>query len=166
MKIYLIRHALALDRSEWHKADAERPLTDDGVKKMKKAAKGLRNMGFTFSWILTSPVRRAHDTALIVADEFKARQKLRILRSLAPDGDTKALVRHLALDFRSWESVLLIGHEPYLSNLISTLIGGESKLEVDFKKGALCKLSSDSLTFGRCATLEWLVPPKILRQLA
>ena len=74
-------------------------------------------------------------------------------------------MRHLALNFRSWESILLVGHEPYLSQLISVLIGGE-KMRVDFKKGGLCGLSADSLAYGKCATLEWLMTLKILRALA
>jgi len=59
-------------------------------------------------------------------------------------------------------SLLLVGHEPYLSQLIAVLIGGE-KMRMDFKKGGLCCISAESLTFGRCATLEWLLTPKMLR---
>jgi phosphohistidine phosphatase len=164
MNLYLLRHAIALDRTEWKKADEERPLTDKGRKKMVQAAEGMKSLGVEFDWILTSPYRRAHDTALIIADVYKAQKKLRLSRPLTPDGDPKTLMRHLALDFRAWETVLLVGHEPYLSKLMGMLIGG-ADVKIDFKKGGLCLLAADSLAYGACATLEWLVPPKLLRKL-
>jgi phosphohistidine phosphatase len=162
MNLYLMRHGLAAEPPEWKGADRDRPLTDDGVKKMKKTAKGMHALGLDFDWILTSPYRRAYETAQIVAEEFGAPKKLRITKSLSVDADLKALVRHLALDFRSWESVLLVGHEPSLSHLISLLAAG-GHLSGEFKKGSLCKLSADSLTLGPCARLEWLMTSKLLR---
>jgi phosphohistidine phosphatase len=164
MNIYLLRHAIAMDRLTWKKSDAERPLTDEGRKKMMQAAKGMKKAGITFDWILTSPHRRAFDTAQIVANAYKAEKKLRLSRSLMPDGDPKLLMRHLALDFRSWESVLLVGHEPYLSKLISVLIGG-TDVNLNFKKGGLCLLTADTLAYEACATLEWLLTPKLLKKL-
>ena len=58
------------------------------------------------------------------------------------------------------ESVLLVGHEPYLSGLISLLVSGEGTLSVVMKKAGLCKLTTESLKHGRCASLEWLLTPK------
>lgn len=165
MKLYVLRHAIALDQTEWRKADAERPLTEKGRKRMIEAAKGIKALDLSFDWILTSPYRRAYDTARIVAKTLKAEKKLKVSRSLASDGDPKTLMRHLALDYRAWESVLLVGHEPYLSRLIGVLIGGP-EARMDFKKGGLCLLNAESLAYDRCATLEWFLTPKILRALA
>ena len=64
------------------------------------------------------------------------------------------------------QHILLVGHEPYLSRLISTLVTGSSALPLVMKKGGLCKLSIDTLRFGRCATLEWLLTPRQLRLMA
>jgi len=164
MDLYFLRHAIALDRSAWKKSDAERPLTEKGRKKMIQSAKGMKHFGITFDWILTSPYRRAYDTAQIVAKEYKAEKKLRLARTLIPDGDPKALMRHLALDFRTWESILLVGHEPYLSKLIGLLISGHD-VTINFKKGGLCLLKADSLTYGCCATLEAFLTPKMLKKL-
>jgi phosphohistidine phosphatase len=163
MKLYLLRHAIAAEKPAWHGSDSDRPLTKEGIRKMKKAAKGMRHLGLEIDWILTSPYRRAYDTALIAAEELKARKKLKITRLLAVDGDPKALMRHLALDFRSWESIMLVGHEPYLSRLIGTLIAGEAPVALQMDKGGLARLSADSLTYGPCATLEWLLPAKLLK---
>ena len=166
MTLYFLRHAIALDRTEWHQKDSDRPLTSEGVRKMRKNARGMKQMGLSFDWILTSPYRRAYDTAQVVAETFKARKKLRILKSLASDGSPERLVRHLALDYLTGEDLLLVGHEPYLSQLVSVLVGAKGRLDLDLKKGGLCKLTAAALTYGRCATLEWWIPPKVLRQLA
>jgi len=166
MNLYFLRHAIAVEKEEWRKPESERPLTDEGIRKMRRVAEGMRALKLSFDWILTSPARRAYDTAEIVAKEFKAGQKVRILKSLAPDGDPKILVKHLALNFRSWESVLLVGHEPYLSHLISMLLTGEPEPPFELKKGGLSLLSADSLTYGRCARLEWLIQPKQLKKIA
>lgn len=163
MNLLALRHAIALDRTEWKKADAKRPLTKDGIKKMKKAAQGMRHLGIEFDWILTSPYRRAYDTAQIVAKEYKAGKKVRVVHALASNGDPKQLVQQLARDFRNSESVLIVGHEPYLGKLIGTLSAGDDGMGLELKKGGLCRLTSDSLTYGKCAQLEWILPPRLLR---
>lgn len=165
MNLYILRHAMALDKQKWNKADSDRPLIKEGTNKFKKVAKGLRRLDLEIDWILTSPYRRAYDTAVIAAKELKLKKKLRILKSLAPDGDPKTIVRHLALNFRSWESVMLVGHEPYLSQLISVLTSGSIGLGLDLEKGGFAKLTVDSLTYGQCARLEWLLTPKILKNI-
>ncbi len=58
---------------------------------------------------------------------------------------------------------MLVGHEPYLSTLISLLLSGDGGLQVEMKKGGLCKLSVESLKHGRCAKLEWLLTPRQMR---
>jgi phosphohistidine phosphatase SixA len=62
--------------------------------------------------------------------------------------------------------VLLVGHEPYLGKLIALLAAGNTSLEVDFKKGGLCKLEAESLRYGRCAKLVWLLPPRQMELMA
>ena len=165
MILYVLRHAIARERTDWKGADADRPLTEKGRKKMKEAAEGMRRLGVEFNWILTSPYRRAYDTAHIVAKTYRAQKRLKLSRSLTPDADPKSLIRRLALDFRSWETLLLVGHEPYLSQLVSVLIAGQP-VALDFKKGGLCQLQAAALTYGRCATLEAWYPPKALRKIA
>jgi phosphohistidine phosphatase len=166
MILYVLRHAIALDRTEWKGAEADRPLTKEGMRKMKEVAEGMKALKLSFDWILTSPYRRAFDTAKITAKALKAEDKLKISKSLRPDGDPKTLMRHVALDYRSWESILLVGHEPFLSRLVSVLLIGSPDAPLELKKGGLCKLNAAALTYGRCATLEWWLTPKISRKLA
>src|SRR3954468_1964239 len=120
MDIFLLRHAIALDRAQWAKKDADRPLTKAGQKKMRKEAKGLKRLKLSVDWILTSPHRRAFDTAEIVARALKVKKKLKVIPQLAADGDPKALMHHLAVDYRSGDRLMLVGHDPYLSKLVST----------------------------------------------
>src|SRR5689334_14952388 len=123
MTIYFLRHAIAMERAKWHQKDSERPLTPDGLRKMRKAVRGLKHLKLKFDWILTSPYRRAYDTARVVAKSLKSEKKLKVVNDLATSGDPKSLVRHLAQDYLTKDSVLLVGHEPYLSHLVSVLIG-------------------------------------------
>src|SRR5438876_1221851 len=99
MNLYFLRHAIAADKASWKGSDADRPLTKEGMRKMKKGAKGIRRLDLPIDWILTSPYRRAYDTAAIVAKELKLKKSLKVSRMLTPDGDPKALARHLALNF-------------------------------------------------------------------
>ena len=64
------------------------------------------------------------------------------------------------------QRVLLVGHEPDLSRLISLLITGNSEALIELKKGGLCKLTAEKLNFGKCATLNWLLTPKQLRSIS
>jgi len=165
MNLYFLRHAIALDRTKWRRKDSERPLTPEGVQKMRKAAKGLKRLKLKVDWILTSPYARALDTARIVAKTLKAEKKIKVVDHLASTGDPERLVHHLAVDYLKDDALLIVGHEPYLSKLVSRLIGADTPLDLDFKKGGLCRLDADTLHYNRCATLEWWLPPKLLKKL-
>jgi len=154
-----------MDKSKWHKPDSERPLTSEGRRKMRKAAKGLKRLNLGIDWILTSPYRRAYDTAGIVGKALKKQKKIKTVNELAANKNPENLVRYLVQNYSSDATLLLVGHEPYLTRLISMWVGAAAPLALDFKKGGLCKLVMETVRFGRCATLEWWIPPKLLRRL-
>ena len=126
---------------------------------MRRIAKGMVAQGLDFEVVISSPYVRAKQTADIVVAELGIAQRLRISPALASDGDPKKLVEELHRHHRLRKSILLVGHEPYLSQLISTLISGEANISIDLKKGGLCKLVTNGLRYGRCAMLEWLIAP-------
>lgn len=165
MILYFLRHAIAKDKSHWNKPDSDRPLTSQGVHKMRKTAKGFKHLDLDPDWVLSSPFRRAYDTAVIAADALKIKKKLKVVEDLSSQGSPEQLIRHLARDYRATDTLLLVGHEPYLSKLISVLIGASGPLGLEFKKGGLCRLEAGPLRYGRCATLTWWVPPKLLKRL-
>lgn len=167
MDLFIVRHAIAEERSfdQWPD-DSFRPLTAKGAKRMRRIAEGMLALGMSFDVIYTSPFTRARQTADIIADVFGAGDKLRETATLATDGDPKELIELLNSAKKEFESVLLVGHEPYLSELISTLTTGDASLLLTMKKGGLCKLAVTSLKYGKCASLEWLLPPAVSTHLA
>ena len=166
MDLFLLRHAIAVDAEHFNGEDSERPLTADGARKMRGIAKGMRALGLSFDIILSSPYRRAHDTARMVATHFRIRRRLRLTNTLTPCGNRRALIEEMAALERRAESVLLVGHEPYLSTLASTLVFGRPAVGLNLKKGGLCKLTSEHVRHGRCAELEYLLTPRQLMALA
>jgi phosphohistidine phosphatase len=164
MDLYLLRHGIAEDRTRGD--DSERRLTAEGEEKMYRIAKGMRECELCFELILTSPYARAKRTAEIVAETLDARKLLEISADLIPDGNPQRLVEQLNGRHSRCRSVLLVGHEPYLSRLISLLVSGDTGLETNLKKGGICKLTVDRLKYGRCAALEWLLTPRQMRGLA
>jgi phosphohistidine phosphatase len=161
MNLYILRHGIAVERGTPGVAkDADRSLTPKGERRLWRITEAMAALELIFDLILSSPYLRAKQTAEIVAEAFRARKKLELLDSLTPDGDPKTLIEHLQCLQPTPESVLLVGHEPYLSGLISRLVSGNVGLAVELKKGGLCRLTTESLKYGRCATLEWLLTPK------
>ena len=165
MNLYILRHAKAGERSARFPDDSKRPLTPSGEKEMFRVAKGMRKMDLSFGLILSSPFVRAKRTAEIVAEVFKS-NKLRLSKNLASGADARDLIKELNNNYLSVRNILLAGHEPYLSKLISRLCSGDEKFSLHFKKAGLCKLKIRELRFGRCATLEWLLTPKQIALLA
>jgi phosphohistidine phosphatase len=162
MEIYVLRHGIAVERgTPGYKKDNDRPLTKEGDEKMHQIAEVMLAMGLKFDLILSSPLVRAEQTAKIVAGEFD--EEVTFTDHLAPDGNTLELIGEI--NDEKPQCVLLVGHEPDLSRLISLLITGGTDAWIELKKGGLCKLTADKLTFGQCATLNWLLTPKQLRAL-
>jgi phosphohistidine phosphatase len=161
MKLYILRHGIAVEPgTPGYETDAERPLTPEGERKLKQIAAAMETLELSFDLILSSPYRRARQTAEVIAEGLKASKKLELSDTLMPRGNTAKLVELLNRLKPSPESVLLVGHEPYLSELISLLVSGRHDFAVVMKKGGLCKLSAEGLKHGRCATLDWLLTPK------
>lgn len=164
MNLYILRHAKAEEHSSRYPDDSKRPLTVAGEKEMFRVAKGMREIDLTFDLILGSPFIRAKRTAEIAAEVLES-NKLRFSKNLVSGGDARKLIDELNEDFPSLENVMLVGHEPYLSKLISILSTGTDKLSLDFKKAGLCKLVVGELRYGRCAKLEFLLKPSQLVQI-
>ena len=165
MDLYLLRHGLAVEAgTPGHSTDAERPLTKEGVAKMKEIAEAMEELGCRFDLIISSPYSRARQTAEIVARKLNASKHLDFSDALAPHASARELINLLEDRKPKPDSALLVGHEPNLSRLISLLVSGDQHLNVVLKKGGLARLSISSLKHGRCAELEWLLPPKVLRR--
>ena len=161
MDLYILRHGIAVEPgTPGYENDADRPLTPEGQRKLEQIADAMGALDLSFDRIISSPYVRARETAEIVAEALGARKKLELSDALTPGGSFRRLVELLNCLEPSPESVLLVGHEPYLSGLISLLVSGKETFGVVMKKGGLCKLTTESLKHGRCAALQWLLTPK------
>jgi phosphohistidine phosphatase len=162
MEIYILRHGVAVERgTSGYKKDSDRPLTKEGEEKVQQIAEAMLGMGLQFDLILSSPYERAARTARIVADHLD--KQVTFTHLLEPDGNALELIAEI--NDEKPQRVLLVGHEPDLSQLISVLTTGDSDTSIELKKGGLCKLTSQKLSFGQSATLNWLLTPKQLRGL-
>jgi phosphohistidine phosphatase len=165
MNLYLMRHgiAVAADQPEVE-SDSERPLTPKGVKRMRRAANGLRRLGISFDTILTSPLVRARQTAEIVAETLGLEGRLEEISELAPEISVNHLIEGLTR-FHDREDLLLVGHNPLLIRAFSFFISGKENLKIELKKGGLGCIETDSLPPSAPGTLHWFLTPKQLRRL-
>jgi phosphohistidine phosphatase len=164
MNLFILRHGIAVEPgSPGFDNDADRPLTARGRRRIRQIAGAMREMKLSFDLIFSSPFPRALQTAEIVADVFKRQKKLACSNELMPGGSAKSLIEQLNKIKPTPENILIVGHEPYLSRFIGLLAAGNADMEIDFKKGGLCKLEIESLRHGRCAMLAWLLTPRQMK---
>lgn len=160
MNLYILRHAIAVDSgTPGIEDDSQRPLTQEGAVKMRSIARGMRKMDIELDLILSSPYVRARQTAEIVVNEFKLKGDFHVSNDLMPGASEGKIISEIVKRYSQKNNILLVGHEPSLSALISKLVSGDSTLSITMKKGGLCHLNIDTLTYDRCATLEWLLYP-------
>ena len=165
MRIYLIRHSNAVEPgTPGYEDDSLRPLTEKGRDKMKKIASALKSLDLKPDLIVSSPYIRARQTAEILAKVLKYKQELAFSDALVPMGSAENIIGEINEKY-SVDELVLVGHEPCFSTLISTLSAGNPDLNINIKNGGVCCLSSDDLHTERKAVLEWLLTPKILTEL-
>jgi phosphohistidine phosphatase len=168
MNLFILRHGIAVERDLKNcPDDSRRPLTLKGEDRIKMVCDAIQSLDVTFDQILSSPFLRARQTADIVAAELNLRSVLAFRDELKPGGDFKAVLRQINLLRPAPENVLIVGHEPDLSHLISQLIAGNGEVQIDLKKGGLAKLEvTGRLRPACCASLNWLLTPKQLALMA
>jgi phosphohistidine phosphatase len=159
-EIYLIRHGIAEERGEAWPDDTKRPLTAEGISKLRKCARGLKKVGVGFDIIVTSPLVRARQTAEVVAAELDPHPHITTAESLAPGGSVAAVMTDLEKHAKRTR-VALVGHEPGIGELAARLIG--TRHPIPFKKGAICRIDVEGLPPAGPGDLRWLLTPKIMR---
>ncbi len=164
MKLYIVRHAIAVPHGTPGVAEDERPLTPEGISKMEKAARGLRALEVKPDLVLSSPLPRARKTAEIVLAALGAKIKLSLTDTLAPGGRRSDLYRELEKQ-SALESVMIVGHQPSLGEIAGEIVWGSAEQYVELKKGGACAIEIDRLAAIPTGTLLWLVTPAILRDL-
>jgi len=158
MELYLLRHGVAED-GHAHIPDAERALTSEGRRKLRQVLESAAAAGLEPSLILTSPLKRALQTAEIAQDVLKYKNELLRTKALAP-GATAEQVWDEVRVHRDERSLLLVGHNPLLSELSGYLLGS-SDVHVDFKKGAILRIDLVHFPARPKGVLRWYLTAKL-----
>jgi phosphohistidine phosphatase len=163
MILYIVRHGIAVDRSDPNSPpEPDRPLTAEGVKKTRLAALGLAEMGIKADAFITSPLIRAVQTAEIFAEALGyAPNKVRSSENLKPAANPAEFLKELARI--KAKEVMCFGHAPHLDTMISQMAGARGVFTSMKKAGVAC--FEHGASQGRWELL-WLATPKMLRQLA
>jgi phosphohistidine phosphatase len=164
MNLFFLRHGKAYARSVKWRPDSKRPLSTEGEKKMFENARGIERLDLSFDLILTSPYLRALRSAQILAEVLKSKNLVET-HGLAAEATPKDIIDEINGKYPGAGQIVLVGHEPFMTHLISILLGGHENLAIDLKKGGLCKLSITTLRLGPCACLNWLMTPRQLSRL-
>ena len=166
MKLLLIRHAIAEEREDFArtgKDDRLRPLTDEGRKKMKQAARGLRTLVPDIDLLATSPLTRAAQTAAILDSVYGGIDEVEI-EELSPEATPEELLRWLRQ--QKEDVIAAVGHEPSISQILGWLLTGTDRRIHVFRKGGACLLEFSDEPAGGTAALLWALTPGQLRMLA
>lgn len=160
-ELYLVRHGIAVEHGAPGFLDDDRPLTEDGVERMRRIGLGLRALRVEPDRIVSSPLPRARHTAELVAEALVFSGELEILDLLRPSSKVVAIQDWL--DAQADARVMLVGHNPGLSLLIGQLLTRATCLDLcDLDKGGVAALSGGR---GGAWSLLWLATPRMLKKL-
>ena len=157
MRIYILRHGVAEEAARGG-SDAARALTAVGKQKLRTVLERAREAGVRPSIILTSPLKRALETAEMAAAVLDVKRGLVKTNALAPSSTPQRVWNEIRA--QRTDRVLIAGHEPLLSQVVGFLLRCPA-LQLDLKKGALVSLDVDTGESGPRGTLKWVLTPKL-----
>jgi phosphohistidine phosphatase len=159
MLVYVVRHASAGESRSDPKKDEKRPLDKEGVEQCRQLGRALATLRVEISLVISSPLKRATQTASLLSNEIGYESKLVLDDALRPQANFAAFRALLQL-YKKSDSIMVVGHNPSISQFASRLMsGGQSENCIDLKKGAAAKIEFRP----RGATLHWCVTPKLIR---
>lgn len=164
VNVFFLRHGEAGKRVAIPSKDMERALTETGKDEIEEIAESFERMDLEFNKIASSPLARARETAEIVASVQKKSGKLELWDELRPEGNRLDLFRRLS-KIRQDSDVLLVGHEPYLSNVIGEIISGNLASRIVIKKGGFARVEITSFSPKPSGELRWLLTPRQLKRM-
>lgn len=163
--LYLMRHGIAADPAPGT-SDADRALTAEGVRKTSRVALGLQKLGVVPDLILSSPLRRAEETARLVADVVAPSAGVELFPPLAGGTAVEDLLRSLRPPRRA-RAIVLVGHQPDLGHLASYLLTGSANLmPLPFRKAAVAAIDVGEVPPRNPGALMWFLTPGQLRAIA
>ena len=161
MLVFFLRHASAGQHKGDPAKDEKRPLDKDGIEQCGFVGRALAAIDVHVDVIISSPLKRATQTASLVANEIAFEGKLDLSSALRPEA-TYSQFRDLLQKYSSQEAIMVVGHNPNLSEFLGRLLGvGSYGAAVDLKKGAVARVDVDR----NHGVLVWCLTPKIVRAL-
>jgi phosphohistidine phosphatase len=158
MNLYILRHASAGTRRANPAVDVKRPLDKEGKQQCFLVGGFLSALNVQFDRVVSSPLKRALQTASLVGTETGYDGKIEISDALSPEasvGKFQDLVRSLM----KYENALVVGHNPNLTVFFGSLLAPGGRMSTRLRKGAIARIDCTRLP----GTLHWLVDPRILR---
>ena len=152
IELYLLRHAHAGDAGRWQGDDASRPLSEKGRRQSEVLGAHLARIGFVPDAIVSSPKRRALETAQIVGAAIGVEVTVDQLLGGGLDLDGVETV----MAYTGGRRVVLVGHDPDFSEICAELTGARL---LPMKKGALARIDCDMPLRRGAGVLRWLIPP-------
>ena len=121
----------------------------------------LANLDVQVDQIVSSPLKRARQTATLVANELAFEAAVQIDDALCPEAEFETFQAMLAR-YKKYDAVMVVGHNPSLTEFLNKSVSGATgSTQIEFTKGAVARVEMS----GRTGTLHWLVTPKIARTL-
>lgn len=162
MDCVFVRHGIAIEREEWDGKDVDRPLTEEGMRRVRQVAAGLRRLSIRPTVIYASPARRAADTAQLLHDLLARPSRMEFRDELLPEATPTDLLR--LLKRCSTEScVICVGHEPQLGMAASLLLSGRVSESFPLKKAGVCLIELSAPVEPGRGVLRWWMTPGQLR---
>ncbi len=158
MEIYILRHGVAEEGHAGMK-DADRALIGEGKKKLESVLRRARAVNVEPRMIVTSPYRRARETAQIAAEVLRVDGSLVESAALTPECSPEDVWDEIRVH-KGVEQLLIVGHEPLLSAVYAYLLGSPS-IQIDVKKGSLGRIDVDRFSGQPRGVLRWLIYPKL-----
>jgi phosphohistidine phosphatase len=159
--IYLVRHASAGQPLNNPKKDEKRPLDEDGIDQCGFIGRALAALNAQPDVIVSSPLKRATQTASLIGNELGYEGKLQLESALRPEASF-AEFRRVLERYAKYEAIMAVGHNPSITEFLARLIAKSgSEAQVDFKKGAVARVE----TIRHAAMLNWFLTPRIAREL-
>ena len=160
MQLYLLRHGIAED-TKAGSSDEARALTGKGRDQLQATMKTAARAGVKPSFILTSPLARALETAEIAKQVLGTPEELVKTRTLVPDGEPQLVWAELS-DHRTEPSVMLVSHNPLIEQLTAFFLNTPT-LQFDFAKGALVSLEIGNFRGSPDGVLQWILTADLAR---
>ena len=161
MLVYFLRHASAGQRKSDPLKDEKRPLDRDGIEQCGLIGRALAALQTHVDVVISSPLKRATQTASLVANELAHEGKIVLDPALRPEA-TYVQFRDLLTKYGNQEAIVVVGHNPNLSEFLGRLVGGGSRAGIDLKKAGVARVEVDH----HRGVLHWCLTPKVVRTLA